>query len=59
MTAWIVAGATHSYGLAIPNSPTLTGLHVYTNGAVLVPGVNTLLGGTITSNGIDGLIGYL
>jgi hypothetical protein len=30
-----------------------------TNEAVLVPGVNTLLGGTLTSNGIDGLLGNL
>jgi hypothetical protein len=57
LNAWIVSGSTHSYSLPLPNNPALLNLHVYTQGVVLVPGVNTLLGGTITSNGVDGKIG--
>jgi hypothetical protein len=59
LSAWIVAGSTHSYSLALPNSPALVNFHVFTQSAVLQPGVNTLLGGIITSNGIDGRIGDL
>ncbi|HZN39736.1 MAG TPA: discoidin domain-containing protein [Planctomycetota bacterium] len=59
LNVWIVAGATHNYSLLLPNSPALVNLHVYTQALVLQPGVNTLLGGVITSNGIDGLIGDL
>lgn len=57
--AWIVAGSTHNYSLAIPNNPALYNVHVYTTSAVLQPGVNTFLGGVITANGIDGNIGNL
>jgi hypothetical protein len=58
LNVWVVAGqSTHAYSLAVPSNPSLLNFHVYTNAAVLQPGVNTLLGGTITSNGIDGLIG--
>jgi hypothetical protein len=59
LNAWVVAGPTHGYSLALPNDPTLVSLHVFTQGVVLQPGVNTLLGGVITSNGIDGRIGDL
>jgi hypothetical protein len=34
-------------------------MHLFTQGVVLVPGVNTLFGGTLASNGIDVLIGNL
>jgi hypothetical protein len=54
-----LGAATHAYTLAIPANPALVGIHIYTTEAVLVPGVNTLLGGTLTSNGIDGLLGNL
>jgi hypothetical protein len=57
VNAWIVAGGTHSYSLPIPNNPVLTGFQVFTQAAVLQPGVNTLLGGVITSNGIRGTLG--
>jgi hypothetical protein len=57
VNAWIVAGSTHAYSLAIPNNPALLAFQVYTQGAVLQPGVNTLLGGIITSNGIRGTLG--
>jgi hypothetical protein len=57
LNAWIVAGTSHAYSLAIPNDPALVNFHVFTQSAVLQPGVNTLLGGVITSNGIDGKIG--
>ena len=57
LTAWIVAGATHSYSLPIPNDPLLANFHVFTMALVLQPGVNQLLGGAITSNGVDGKIG--
>jgi len=55
--AWIVTGSTHGYSLQIPNNPALIDFHVFTQSVVLQPGVNTLLGGVITSNGIDGEIG--
>ncbi|MEO6597471.1 MAG: discoidin domain-containing protein [Planctomycetota bacterium] len=58
LNVWIVAGA-HSYTLPLPNDPALVTLHIYTHAVVLQPGVNTLLGGAITSNGIDGQIGDL
>jgi hypothetical protein len=57
LNAWIVAGTSHAYSLAVPNDPALVNFHVFTQSAVLQPGVNTLLGGIITSNGIDGKIG--
>lgn len=57
LNAWLVAGSTHAYSLAIPNNPALLTMHVFTQAAVLQPGVNTLLGGIITSNGIDGTLG--
>lgn len=57
LSAWVVAGATHSYLLLVPADPALLNFHVFTQAAVLQPGVNALLGGTITSNGIDGKIG--
>jgi hypothetical protein len=57
LNAWLVAGSSHAYSLSIPNNLTLLNAHVFTTTAVLVPGVNLLFGGTITSNGIDGLLG--
>ena len=55
-SAWFVAGPTHSYSLAIPNDPTLSGFNLYTTSAVFqVPPVNAL--GAITSNGINGTVG--
>jgi hypothetical protein len=57
LNAWIVAGPSHAYSLAVPNNVALVNFHVYTMGVVLVPGVNALLGGAITSNGVDGKIG--
>jgi hypothetical protein len=59
LNAWIVAGATHGYSLALPNNPAIVGIDLFTQAVVLQPGVNTLLGGVITSNGIDGRIGDL
>ncbi len=59
LNAWLVAGASHAYALAVPNDPALVNLHVYSQAVVLQPGVNALLGGAITSNGIDGRIGNL
>jgi hypothetical protein len=58
LNVWVTAAQpTHAYSLAIPANPALINFHVFTQGVVLVPGVNTLLGGVITSNGIDGGIG--
>jgi hypothetical protein len=57
LNAWIVSGTTHTYSLAIPANAALLNFHVFTQSAVLQPGVNTLLGGIVTSNGIDGGIG--
>jgi hypothetical protein len=55
LNAWVVAGSTHPYGLAIPNNPGLVGFHVFTTSAVLQPGVNAF--GAITSKAYDGRIG--
>jgi hypothetical protein len=59
MSAWLVSGSTHPYTLPLPNDPAIIGVHVYTQALVLQPGVNPLLGGVITSNGIDGMLGDL
>ncbi|HEX6812525.1 MAG TPA: hypothetical protein VF384_12945 [Planctomycetota bacterium] len=59
MNLWIVAGSTHAYSLPLANDPAIVGVHVYTQALVLQPGVNLLLGGAITSNGIDGKVGNL
>jgi hypothetical protein len=59
LNVWIVTGSAHSYSLALPNDPTLVNLHIFTQAVALQPGVNALLGGAITSNGIDGKIGNL
>jgi hypothetical protein len=56
LTAWLPAGTSHAYSLAIPNDPALVNLHVFTQSALLtLPS----LAETITSNGIDGKIGNL
>jgi hypothetical protein len=56
LNAWIVAGASHAYGVPVPNNPALINQHVFTTSAVFqVPPVNAF--GAITSNGIDGKIG--
>jgi hypothetical protein len=55
LAPWISAGPSQAYSLALPNSPALINLHVYTNAAVLQPGVNAF--GAITSNGVDGKLG--
>jgi hypothetical protein len=58
LNAWLPAGSTHGYGLALPNSPSLINVHVYTTSAAfLVPPPNAF--GAITGNGIDGRIGNL
>ena len=59
LNVWLVAGPSHGYTLLLPNDPSLVNLHVFTQAVVLQPGVNGLLGGAITSNGIDGRIGNL
>jgi hypothetical protein len=56
LNAWIVAGASHAYGVPVPNNPALINQHVFTTSAVFqVPPVNAF--GAITSNGINGRIG--
>jgi hypothetical protein len=59
VNVWIVTGGAHGYALTVPNDPTLVNVHVFTMAAVLQPGVNTMFGGAITSNSIDGRIGDL
>src|SRR5262245_57099208 len=59
LNVWVVTGPIHTYSLAIPVTPILYGFSLFTQAAVLVPGVNSLLGGTLTSNGIRGMIGNL
>ncbi len=56
LNAFLVAGSTHNWGLAIPASPALVGVHIYATSAVAqLPPVNAF--GWITSNGIDGQLG--
>ncbi|MBL8753922.1 MAG: hypothetical protein JNK15_11550 [Planctomycetes bacterium] len=52
---FISAGSAHAYSLGLPNNPALLNLHIYTNAAVLLPGVNAF--GALTSNGVDGKFG--
>jgi hypothetical protein len=59
LNAWIVAGSSHPYSLALPNNPAIVGIDLFTQAVVLQPGANALLGGAITSNGINGRIGDL
>jgi len=54
LNAWFVAGNTHSYSFAVPNSPALVNFHLFTQSAVLqAPGLSA----TLTSNGIDARLG--
>ena len=53
--AYVAGGFTHPWALPIPNNVALSGTHLYTQGAALVPGVNAF--GLLTSNGVDLLIG--
>ena len=56
LNAYIPAGATHSYFLAIPANPALIGLNVYTTTAMFtVPPVNAF--GAVTANGVRGTVG--
>ncbi len=58
VTPWVVNQIpTHPYGIVIPSTLSLTNLHLFTQAAVLVPGINTFLGGVITSNAFDGRLG--
>ena len=58
VSLWVVNQvATHLYGIVIPSTLSLTNQHLYTQAAVLVPGINTFLGGVITSNAQDGRLG--
>lgn len=51
-------GASTTWSFAIPNTPALSGTHVYAQGAALIPpGTNAF--GALTSNGVDLLIGTL
>jgi hypothetical protein len=55
-SAWIVAGSTHAYSLAIPNVASLIGFSVFTTSVVFEnPPTNAF--GAITANGIHGTIG--
>jgi hypothetical protein len=55
---WLVTGATHNYGLVLPNEPSWNGLIFYTTSAVFtVPPANDF--GAMTGNGIAGVLGTL
>ena len=56
LLVYISTGTTHSYSFAIPNDPSLAGFHLFTQSAVLDA---TNLANTITTNGIDGMVGTL
>ncbi len=55
VSPWAPTGASHSYLLAIPPSPSLANHHLFTTAAVFVPGANAF--GAVTANGIDGKLG--
>lgn len=58
LSPWVVNQVpTHPFGLVVPSSLSLTNVHLYAQAAALVPGINTLLGGVITSNAFDGRLG--
>ena len=56
VSAWVVAGPTHSYALTIPPSPVLNNFVIFTQSAVLGVAAAT---DNATSNGIRGSIGNL
>ena len=56
VSAWVVAGPTHSYALTIPPSPVLNNVVIFTQSAVLGVAAAT---DNATSNGIRGSIGNL
>lgn len=49
--SYLVGGATHAWSLAIPGTPSLAGVHVYCQGALLQNGVNAF--GVLTANAVD------
>jgi hypothetical protein len=55
-SAWTVASGAHAYSLAIPNTPSLLNLNLYTTSAVFQPPTNNALG-VSTGNGVRGSIG--
>ena len=55
VNAFLVAGSSHSWSLALPNNAALLNLHIFATSAVLAPTANAF--GWVTSNGIDGSIG--
>lgn len=55
VSPWLPLGAPHTYAIAIPQAPSVIGLHLYTTSAVFAPGLNAF--GAISGNGIDGQIG--
>lgn len=58
LSAWAVNQiTTHPYGIAVPSTLALTNQHLFTQAMVLVPGINSFLGGAITSNAFDGRLG--
>jgi hypothetical protein len=58
INTWVVAGASHNYGLALPNNTGFIGLQLFTSSAVFqAPPVNAF--GAITSNGVRGSLGNL
>ena len=53
---WIVTGATHDFGLVLPNDPSWNGLIFYTTSAIFtLPPQNAF--GAVTANGIAGVLG--
>jgi hypothetical protein len=58
LSAYVPAGATHSYSLTIPNDPTLVGFAIFSQTAMFVsPAPNAF--GAVTSNGVGGVVGTL
>lgn len=58
LNAFVVAGSSHAYSLALPSNSSIVGLHVFASSAVFEnPPSNPF--GAITANAIDGLLGDL
>lgn len=56
LSAWLVTGPSHTFGLPVPNVPALVNQHFFVTSAVFQnPPTNAF--GAITANGIDGKIG--
>ena len=58
LNPYLPSGATHAWGLAIPNNSALIGVHLHASAAMwTIPPLNPF--GVVTANGIDGVLGRM